>query len=603
MIEPRQPSAGDVPPERLRAGSNGPTAAGEAAGAGNGGPAKAPGPAQEVAVDDPARHRVSEVLVHLIRAARASQLYRSDNAMYRRFADQVSEAFSELWESLPALRLTVQEDGFGWEGQPLGREGRDMAFLFYKDGVRQLTFLRGFEEEVERFVDVIARARRVADQSDDMLTLLWDADFEALQYSFVDLTADAAMSWDSLELPELSPVAPESVRADAAEVAAERAGTADFELASSFAVTGAEDTLYFLDETELEQVRAELAREWDRDVQRDVLNALFDRLEDPLPLRQREILGILRQLLPVVLARADFAAATIVLGELRSVFEREPAVLDQEVQGEVDALLEELSEPEVVDQLVRALEEVGPEADGAELAGLISLLRPTALPALVRAAAGMAADWLRHLLAGAAESLAEGHPDRVAPLLEDEDPQVVIAAVRIAGARRIVALSRQLAGLLQSTDTAVRRAAVEALALFRTAAAVSALESALEDGDREVRIAAARALGELRYQPSAARLQEALGSRLMREADLTERIAFFEAYGAVAGADAVPYLDQILNGRKLLGRRQPAELRACAARALGRVAALAARTALERAADDDDPVVRNAVAAALKGAP
>ena len=77
-------------------------------------------------------------------------------------------------------------------------------------------------------------------------------------------------------------------------------------------------------------------------------------------------------------------------------------------------------------------------------------------------------------------------------------------------------------------------------------------------------------------------------------------IAFFEAFGAVADAAGVATLDRLLNGRKLFAKEQ-AELRACAAMALGRVRAPAARTALEKAAADASPVVRNAVARALRG--
>ncbi|RMH12399.1 MAG: HEAT repeat domain-containing protein, partial [Gemmatimonadetes bacterium] len=66
-------------------------------------------------------------------------------------------------------------------------------------------------------------------------------------------------------------------------------------------------------------------------------------------------------------------------------------------------------------------------------------------------------------------------------------------------------------------------------------------------------------------------------------------------------AEAVKVLDGILNGKGFLGRREPAEIRACAARGLGQVKNAAARTALEKASRTDDPVVRTAVSKALRG--
>jgi hypothetical protein len=97
-----------------------------------------------------------------------------------------------------------------------------------------------------------------------------------------------------------------------------------------------------------------------------------------------------------------------------------------------------------------------------------------------------------------------------------------------------------------------------------TAQALDALQAALDGRDREVRISAARGLASLRYGPARPRLEELLDSHLVREADLTEKIAFFEAYGAVAGEPGVRMLDRMLNGRRLLGRESP-EMRACAA--------------------------------------
>ncbi len=64
---------------------------------------------------------------------------------------------------------------------------------------------------------------------------------------------------------------------------------------------------------------------------------------------------------------------------------------------------------------------------------------------------------------------------------------------------------------------------------------------------------------------------------------------------------AVTELDDILNTTGFLGRRNPTELRACAALGLGRANTPEARKALEEAQGDDDPVVRNAVLRALNG--
>jgi HEAT repeat protein len=199
------------------------------------------------------------------------------------------------------------------------------------------------------------------------------------------------------------------------------------------------------------------------------------------------------------------------------------------------------------------------------------------------------------------EGLAHTHRASLVALLavSETDPEVLRGAARLAGRLGLAEAAGPLVALLKRPDPLLRRAAVEALVRIRNAPALAALQDALEDEDRDVRIAAARGLTTLRYGPARARLEALLDSRLVREADLTEKIAYFEAYGSVANEGSIATLDRMLNGRRLLGRASP-EIRACAAMALGRVGTPAARSALQRAADEQNPVIRNAVLKALR---
>ena len=59
----------------------------------------------------------------------------------------------------------------------------NLAWLFYKDGVRELTLAPGFEEtEVVKLLEIIQRARKASADEDDLVTMLWEADFTFLKY-------------------------------------------------------------------------------------------------------------------------------------------------------------------------------------------------------------------------------------------------------------------------------------------------------------------------------------------------------------------------------------------------------------------------------------
>jgi HEAT repeat protein len=135
-----------------------------------------------------------------------------------------------------------------------------------------------------------------------------------------------------------------------------------------------------------------------------------------------------------------------------------------------------------------------------------------------------------------------------------------------------------------------------------TLGALTVVDKAIEDTDRGVRLAAVRSAGARGYKGALRRVESVVLGKSVKEMDLTEKMAFFEAYSAIAGVSALKPLSSILLDRGLLRMKQPPEIRACAAVALGRLKTPDARDVLQRAAEDKDLVVRNAVSRALREA-
>ncbi|HEX6306698.1 MAG TPA: HEAT repeat domain-containing protein [Longimicrobiales bacterium] len=549
----------------------------------------------------------AELFSMLDKAVRAQRLYQPNNPVYRSFIAATQSAFAALWDRISSLTIGIDEHAFRWYNRtfPAG-EGRDsMPFLFYKDGIRFVTFLPGFEEEIEHFLDVVNRAR-VQDQrtDDDMVTLLWQQEFTSFQYSYVDALAEG------LNVPR--PTAPKLFGLDLTLVQDDAAGRAKGEtqppaveagqptVAGMFSRDDFEETLYFLESAELQRLHEEVELEWNRDVKTDVMNALFDRIEDGYPEWRTEILRILRQMLPVYLGAGDLRSATLILVELNVILER--AQLSESDRAEALELYRELSEPAVLTQLMRSLEDGSIDPSGAELGVFLKHLGPAAMPVLLRSIERTSVTALQERLRTAIEGLANAHRDRVVALLGDPDVLVLRGAARLVGQLTITQAAPQLTHLLDHEDAVLRRIVVESLIRIRTALALDAIQRALGDEDREVRITAARGLALLRYAPARTRLEELLDSRIVRDADLTEKIAFFEAYGAVATAEGVTLLDRLLNGRRLFGKESP-ELRACAAMALGKMGSPAAIAALQRSSAESNAIVRNAVLKALRQEP
>ena len=550
---------------------------------------------------------VRDLFVTLGKALRAIQLYDENNPVYLRFVQSLRDALRELWGDIDQLVVTIEEDRLTVGGKEVYRADNrsdSLAFLFFKDGIRKITLLPGIEQdELTRFLGVIQRTRRGRGEGDDLLTILWEADLVHFKYQYVDLLADgveipapgAGGSTEQLQgvLQEEAHAEPETAQGQTAPQAERPKGTVsrdDFN-----------PTLYSLDPHEMEGLRKEVELEMARDLRSHVISALLDRLEEPdNPARQSEILAILRTLLPNLLSRGAILPAAHVLADLRGMEER-TGLFDAQRTQESEKILDRLSSAQTMEELVRSLEDGTIRSTPTELSALLRHLRPGALGPLLRASELTQIRELQPVLREAVHGIAEQNPQAVAALLRDQDPIVLAGAARLAGRLKTAEAAPTLAALMAHPVADVRLAAVEAAVDLKASAAAGALQLLLVDPERSVRIAAARGLGHLRYRPAAVRFKDLVLGKEIRSADISEKVAFFESYGELAGEAALELMDKLLNGKGFLGRKEPAEIRACAALALGKIGTDKARQSLQAASSEGDAVVRSAVNRALRG--
>jgi HEAT repeat protein len=341
--------------------------------------------------------------------------------------------------------------------------------------------------------------------------------------------------------------------------------------------------------------------EYARDVRASALAALFDLFEQQRATDVRdEILTILEQLFPNLLNAGEFRTVAAILRELRLMADRakplEPGHLTR-----LQAFELRLSEPAIVRQLVQSLDEAGTRPGDADVSEVLRELRPTALETIVIWAPRLASEHVRQLLEAAADRLAAGSSGEVLRLLRAHDSEALLGIVSLCGRLQLQAAVAGLGDVLSHPEPAVRLAAVQSLTAIGSPGALAHIDRAIDDADRVVRVAAVKAAGARGYKGALRRVEAVVQGKAVRAMELSEKMAFFEAYGAIAGAAALKHLAGMLAPRGLL-RRESAEMRACAAIALGRVRTREAREILESAASDKELVVRTAVNRALREA-
>ncbi len=106
---------------------------------------------------------VRSLFVTLGKAFRAHQLYDENNPVRQRFVDALKGEFEGLWKEMDRLVVSIDEDHiYLGESEVYHSESRNdsLAFLFFKDGVREITFLPLIEsEELDSFLGVLQKAR------------------------------------------------------------------------------------------------------------------------------------------------------------------------------------------------------------------------------------------------------------------------------------------------------------------------------------------------------------------------------------------------------------------------------------------------------------
>jgi HEAT repeats len=544
--------------------------------------------------------QVAELMQTLVKALRAFQMYLPNNPIHQRAAQNVKNAFGPIWSGVDELVVAVGETELRWEDEVVYSQlnkPESLAWMLYKDGMRVLGIRKGAErDELIQFLELLNRARFLpADAGDDLMTLLWEQDFQLIHYHFIDLLGEAEPiegSPGALGGPD-APIAADERRAQVEEEAPPRPkGIVDIEDFDS--------TLYFLEEEEINYVVQQVQEEYRRDVRQASLNSLFDLLESHTDRSARlEILGILDMLFPNLLNKGEFRTVAAVMRETRLIASRAPA-LSEEQRRRLQDFEAQLSQPSIVTQLVQSLDEAAALASDEDVTEVLRELRSTALGTLIDAVPRLSNASVRSLLEATVDRLATHHPGEVMRLLRDPPGDSLPAVVGLCGRLVLQQAVPGLGELLAHADPAVRLAAVQALEKIATPGALTHLDRAIEDEDRTVRLVAVRAVGARGYKGALRRIEAVVMGKAVKDLDLTEKMAFFEAYGSIAGPPALKTLADMLLPRGLLKFRQASDTRACAAIALGKIRTPEAREILARAAEDKDLVVRNAVNRALR---
>ncbi|HEX7878251.1 MAG TPA: HEAT repeat domain-containing protein [Candidatus Eisenbacteria bacterium] len=582
-------------------------------------PGGAPGassrPASPEPVDEPRLPAAAELkpVVEfaraLAKAVKAARMYPANNPIYARFQTDLSERTANCLAEYSGIRLVVGQNRLFSQGECVYESGDpedNLARLFFRDGIRELTFHGGIDRaEMGRFLDMV-RAAATRESTEDLVTQLWDDSLPHITYIAIDDILDQELGQEpvpaefgsdfmnyvdfEMDFAELDDdTVPEAAR----EEAVTRAGELHRQLMES-----GDRQILSLTATEEEQLRPEVEEEDASSLVLRVLDTFFDVIEqDNDPATRGVIFAVLEKALETLVAQRQWQAAGHILHAVGDVMvRREDLVLMH--REAINSILRASTDAPRCEALAEALNRTTSTAGESEETYL-SAIQPGAVPALCELLGTVESRRGRMMVVNTLTRIGQGNLDVLVGYLRDERWFVVRNILLVLGRMKASVAVKHIRPLVTHEDLNVRREALAALSQIGEGEALDALLALLRDSDPRIRVSAARSLARLGKRAVNPLLQIIL-ARDFEARPLEERRGFFESLGRTNSPDVLPLLKMLLGKKPLFKKKEAEEMRVCAVEALARMRGSEVKALLELALTDPSSVVRAAVAGAQK---
>jgi len=561
--------------------------------------------------------RVADWIGALVRTIKASRTYPANSPTLHKFNVELESRTWSCLKEVGDITLVVQQFDLLYENYSVyhnADRNESLAFRFYGDGVREITFREGLEpHELRGFMEVLRRSVESAQVQDDVVTLLWERDFRHIQYLFIsleDLTEESGqVAYDAEEDPEgheggsgipwptRGMIEEEAPPPASVEGSIERSDDWVPKVESS---TPWDETIgiqFALSEEENAQLEQQILEEEQRALTDEVLEIVATILAaEDTPAGFLDSAGAFQRFIELAIEEGAISRANELTARLRSVAAQK-AETEAEFKGLAEQVIREIGRPSFLGQMAPTLNSHA-EIDPAVLTNFLVQLGPSAAPAICDLLGQVNQVRYRRALC---ESLAISCKDDVEVLIErlgDTRWYVIRNIVYILGRIAHQGVERALDRALHHEDVRVRKEAVRALGNIESPTSRAYLVSAFRDTDAGVRIQAAMTLAVKRDDRAAQSILGVIQAPEFARRDTNERQAFFEALGRCGSDTLVPKLGSILTRGGLFGAGNEEE-RLHAALALAWLGTPAALKLLNQEIESKREPVRRAVETAL----
>ena len=549
---------------------------------------------------EPAVKAASLWLHMFARTLKTCRLYDAGNPAAVRFREELARVLRQLLTEHGAVTYRFTADDVTCDGNslyPARSRDDNLAFAFYRDGVRGITITPGAEpRECDALVDAVLGVTGQNLDGDDLVTLLWEANLRHMDVDYIPAEGEAGAA-DATPQPEEGALLPwptagggeQAKSVNEPSSGPERSedwslGQLTEEVEATFA------ELDFMSQQEVPRFKQEFEAERRVPPATAALAVAHACLNaDPNDDDRKEMARFLPRVLRAAIADGAWADAREAVHLVRACGSNE---------WSDERFAQEVLQPVSITRAAEVLDSQGPAAL-SDFVALVSELGPVAIDWLTLTLSECQTRMARQMVAEAIAVRAQEDPSRLSTWINDPRWYVVRNVVHILGWIGGAGVVPLLQNAVKYPDPRVTAAVVSAVEAVEPRLARPVLIRALEGADTKLFCQVLQQLSAAR-DPAVARYVTAfIAQERFLQRPVAERRAIYAAIASTGGDEIVTELEQAMNGGNWFDREQEVH-RHAVARCLARIATPRAIAALEAGAQSRRAPVRQACEAALQ---
>jgi hypothetical protein len=532
-----------------------------------------------------------DILQSLMKAKKTLRMYPENNPVYVKTLEDTYARFKSFFDYKDTFSLKIKQNSIYYDSEQIyfnSEKEDNLALFFFKDGLRELTFNKGLPpQELEEFLKIIALDFDREMFDDDVVTLLWEKDFQNIRY-----LVDEAFLVD-LEEEDYEKKTEEKVKEKVTDVDDLMKAYAD-----GFAEEDVKEiSVVPLTDKDLQMLVKELERDTS-DKLGTLVNVIFELLyqsEDKSEVE--DAFAFLRDTIKHSMTHGELPAVVDVMKRAHEVID--DPVFTEEGKQYMKMLSAYLGSDEIIALLAEILDS-GIELDRRVFGDFMDFLDKGAIEPMVKYLGELKTIHARKHIIDALIVLGKKDIQAVSKGLMDQRWYVVrniIYILRKIGDRRAI---EYLLKTVRHGDVRVRKEVIKTLGELGSREVIQTLRECLDDPDVQVRVQAAKAFASIGSEAAKRILLDKISDKAFKEKDFNEKREFFDVLSRWKDAEVFDFLLKTLRIRSFFGRARNFENKACAAFCLGLIGNPDALPALNKVKDSNNKLLRDLAYAAIR---